>query len=208
MNIQQMPALSMSGFIYSGADTGGFSADCSRDLLLRWTAFSIFTPLFRNHSCDGTRRQEYTAFGDTEAFRSIIELRYALLPYIYSSFMDAVRNNKMYMAPLSFEYADDHRARNVQDQLLLGDSVMIAPVYTQNAAGRYVYLPEDMVMYRFRSVDDYDRIEITRGDHYIDVALEEVPIFIRKGKSVPFAGRAKRVTEVEMDITKIKGVLK
>lgn len=197
MNIEQMPGLSMSGFIYSGADTGGFGCDCSRELMLRWTAFSIFTPLFRNHAAAGTRRQEYTALGDTEDFKNIIGLRYALLPYIYNTFVKAVKENTMYMAPLSFAFPEDKRARNIEDQLLLGDSVMLAPVYTQNAKGRYVYLPEDMTFYRFRSASDYDVIPMNKGDHYIDVAFNEVPLFVRNGKSITIGKAAKNTSEVE-----------
>lgn len=206
MNIQQMPSLSMCGFLYSGADTGGFGCDCTRDLMLRWTAFSIFTPLFRNHAAMGTRRQEYTAFGDTEDFKNIIELRYALLPYIYRSFVNAVKENRMYMSPLSFDFPNDDRARKIEDQLLVGDSLMIAPVYKQNAEGRYVYLPEDMTMYRLRSVADYDRTELKAGDHYIDVALNEVLVFVRKGKEIPFGEAAKNVDEVNFN--EIQTILK
>lgn len=206
MNIQQMPSLSMCGFLYSGADTGGFGCDCTRDLMLRWTAFSIFTPLFRNHAAMGTRRQEYTAFGDTEDFKNIIGLRYALLPYIYRSFVNAVKENRMYMSPLSFAFPNDDRARKIEDQLLVGDSLMIAPVYKQNAEGRYVYLPEDMTMYRLRSVTDYDRTELKAGDHYIDVALNEVLVFVRKGKEIPFGEAAKNVDEVNFN--EIQTILK
>lgn len=196
MNIEQMPGLSMSGFIYSGADTGGFGCDCSKELLLRWTAFSIFTPLFRNHSAAGTRRQEYTAFGDSTDFKNIIGIRYALLPYIYNSFVRAVKENTMYMAPLSFAFPGDDRARNIEDELLLGDSLMLAPVYTQNAKGRFVYLPEDMTFYRLRSASDYDVIPLKKGDHYIDVAINEVPLFVRKDKSLEIGNAAMNTSEV------------
>lgn len=199
MNIQQMPSLSMCGFLYSGADTGGFGCDCTRDLMLRWTAFSIFTPLFRNHSAMGTRQQEYTAFGDSEDFKNIIELRYALLPYLYNSFVRAAKENEMYMSPLSFVFPENARARKVEDQLFVGDSLMIAPVYKQNADGRYVYLPEDMALYRMRSVIDYDRIDLKAGDHYLDVALNEVLIFVRKGKSVPLGKVGKSVDELNFN---------
>lgn len=196
MNIKQMPGLSMSGFIYSGADTGGFGYDCSRELMLRWTAFSIFTPLFRNHSAAGTRRQEYTAFGDTTDFKNIIGLRYALLSYIYDTFVKAVKENTMYMAPLSFAFPQDERARNTEDQLLLGDSVMLAPVYTENANGRYVYLPEDMTFYKFRSASDYEVCPMKKGDHYIEVKINEVPLFVRKGKELSIGKAAMNTAEV------------
>lgn len=181
LNIQQMPALSMCGFLYSGADIGGFGADTTEDLLLRWTAFGIFTPLFRNHSALGTREQEMYQFPSCDIFKNLVELRYALIPYLYSEFMKAVLEEKMLFKPLGFEYLDE-RSAEVEDQLLLGDSLMLAPVYKQNASGRMVYLPEDMKMVRFRAWNDYDEEVLTQGDHYVKAGLDEVLVFIRKGK--------------------------
>ncbi len=181
LNIQQMPALSMCGFLYSGADIGGFGADTTEDLLLRWTAFGIFTPLFRNHSALGTREQEMYQFPSCDIFKNLVELRYALIPYLYSEFMKAVLEEKMLFKPLGFEYLDE-RSAEVEDQLLLGDSLMLAPVYKQNAGGRMVYLPEDMKMVRFRAWNDYDEEVLTQGDHYVKAGLDEVLVFLRKGK--------------------------
>ena len=196
LNIQQMPALNMCGFLYSGADIGGFGADTTEDLLLRWTAFGIFTPLFRNHSAMGTRRQEVYRFEKTDSFRSLIELRYSLLPYLYSEFMKAVRDDEMLFKPLSFEY-DDARSLEVEDQLLLGESLMLAPVYKQNATGRYVYLPEDMKMIRFRAYDDFDEEILQAGDHYVKAGLSEVLVFVRKGHVLPLAKPSKRTSGVD-----------
>ena len=61
---------------------------------------------------------------------------------------------------------------------------MIAPVMEQNATGRYVYLPEDMLMIRFRSASDYDLVPLDRGDHRIDLKLNEFPLFVKKNHIV------------------------
>ena len=74
LSMQQMAGLNLCGFLYSGSDIGGFNANCTRDLLIRWMSFALFTPLMRNHSAVGTRSQEAFAFGDTEVFRHLIEL--------------------------------------------------------------------------------------------------------------------------------------
>ena len=187
LNLQQMPGLNMCGFIYAGADMGGFGADATEDLVLRWTALAIFMPLMRNHSARGTRRQELYQFTQTAAFRNLVRLRYALLPYLYSEMMKAILQNDMLMIPLAFEYPADHRAAHVEDQLLVGGSIMIAPVYQQNAEGRYVYLPEDMTLLRFRSPEDFDREILSAGDHYVPCALHEVLVFLRKGHVLPLA---------------------
>ena len=104
LNIRQMPSLNMAGFIYSGADTGGFGCDCTEDLMMRWIEFSIFTPLFRNHSALGTREQELYQFKDSDSFKNLVELRYALIPYIYQEFKKAVETGSMYFRPLFFDY--------------------------------------------------------------------------------------------------------
>ncbi len=186
LNIQQMPAVNMCGFLYTGADIGGFGSDTTEDLVLRWTAFGIFTPLFRNHCALGMRNQELYRFEHVDTFRNIINLRYALIPYLYSEFMKAALGNKMLFKPLCFEYGDE-RSSQVEDQLLLGESIMLAPVYTQNAGGRYVYLPEDMKLIRFRAFDDYDEEIMSAGDHYVKAGLDEVLVFVRKGHVLPLS---------------------
>lgn len=155
LSIKMMPSLNLCGFLYCGCDLGGFGSDTTEDLMLRWLAFGIFMPLMRNHSARGTRRQEVYQFEQIDAFRRIIGLRYALLPYLYSEYMKAVLKNELLFTPLAFFYPDDARARRVEDQLMVGESIMIAPVYEQNARGRYVYLPENMKMIRFYSADSY-----------------------------------------------------
>ena len=190
LNIQQMPAVNMCGFLYTGADIGGFGSDTTEDLVLRWTAFGIFTPLFRNHCALGMRHQELYRFENVDTFRKIINLRYALIPYLYSEFMKAALGNKMLFKPLCFEY-DDERSAQVEDQLLVGESIMIAPVYTQNATGRYVYLPENMKLIRFRAYDDYDEEILGAGDHYVKADLNEILVFVRKGHVLPLAEPSK-----------------
>ena len=187
-NVQLMANVQLCGFLYTGADLCGFGDDTTPDLALRWLEFGLFTPLMRNHSTAGTRAQEYYRFPDQQsAIRNMIRLRYALLPYLYSEFMKAALENGSYFRPLGFDFPEDADAREVQDQLLLGDGVMVAPVYTQNAAGRHVYLPEPMKLYRLRSAEDYDTEMLPAGHHYLHCALNEVLLFIRPGHAVPVA---------------------
>ena len=204
LNIRQLPGLNMCGFLYSGADTGGFGADCTEDLLLRWLAVSIFTPLFRNHSAMGTRQQELYRFPHKDWMRGIIRLRYSLIPYLYSEFMRAALYDDMFIKPLSFVYMDDERACDTEDQLFVGESIMIAPVYTQNASGRMVYLPEPMKMLRFEGDILTEEIEMPAGDHYIPVSLKEVVIFLRHGHVLPLVKPANTTAELDQsDVTYI-----
>ena len=197
-NIQMMPSVQMCGFLYSGADLCGFSYDTTPDLALRWLEFGLLTPLMRNHSAVGTRMQEYYRFPEVlPAVRNMIRLRYALLPYLYSEFMKAALENTSYFRPLAFDYPDDPDAREVEDQLLLGEGLMAAPVYVQNAHGRHVYLPEPMKLLRLRAVDDYDEEILPAGHHYIRCALDEVLLFLRPGHIVPVAQPANNTAELD-----------
>ena len=197
-NIQMMPSVQMCGFLYSGADLCGFSSDTTPDLALRWLEFGLLTPLMRNHSAVGTRMQEYYRFPEVlPAVRNMIRLRYALLPYLYSEFMKAALENTSYFRPLAFDYPDDPDAREVEDQLLLGEGLMAAPVYVQNAHGRHVYLPEPMKLLRLRAVDDYDEEILPAGHHYIRCALDEVLLFLRPGHIIPVAQPANSTSELD-----------
>ena len=197
-NIQMMPSVQMCGFLYSGADLCGFSCDTTPDLALRWLEFGLLTPLMRNHSAVGTRMQEYYRFPEVlPAVRNMIRLRYALLPYLYSEFMKAALENTSYFRPLAFDYPDDPDAREVEDQLLLGEGLMAAPVYVQNAHGRHVYLPEPMKLLRLRAVDDYDEEILPAGHHYIRCALDEVLLFLRPGHIIPVAQPANNTSELD-----------
>lgn len=205
LNLKMMPSLNMCGFLYTGADLGGFGADTSRELLLRWLALGVFTPLMRNHAAIGTREQECYRFENIEDFRHIIGVRYRLLPYLYSEYMKAALNDDMYFKPLAFEYPDDPMAANVEDQLMLGNEVMIAPVYTQNAKGRYVYLPEEMMLIKFLPDGSISKEILEKGHHYISVPLNVVPLFIRSGKCIPIANVAECVAELKTDNMQLIG---
>jgi alpha-glucosidase len=199
LNLKMLPSLNMCGFLYVGADLGGFGADTSRELLLRWLALGVFTPLMRNHAALGTREQECYQFEHIEDFRHIIGVRYRLIPYLYSEYMKAALTDDMYFKPLAFEYPEDAFAATVEDQLLLGNEIMIAPVYTQNAKGRYVYLPEEMMSVQFLPDGTIQSEILPKGHHYIDVPLNVVGLFIRAGKCIPLADAAESVAELDTE---------
>lgn len=187
LNLRMLPSLNMCGFLYTGADIGGFNGDTTEDLLLRWLQLGVFTPLMRNHACQGTREQEIYRFSTQEKMRDIVTVRYALIPYLYSEYMKAALTDGCMFRPLAFDYPQDETACRVEDQVMLGGECMIAPVYQQNARGRYVYLPEDMLLVRFRSAQDYDCFPLEAGHHWIDLSLGEMPLFIKKGCVIPLS---------------------
>ena len=205
LNLKMLPSLNMCGFMYTGADLGGFGDDTTRDLLLRFLALGVFTPLMRDHAAEGTREQECYQFENIEDFRSVINARYRLVPYLYSEYMKAALNDDMYFKPLGFVYPDDKMAIRVEDQLMLGNEIMIAPVYEQNARGRYVYLPEEMKFIKFMPDGTIFEEVLAKGVHYVDVALNEVPLFIRSGKCIPVAEVAECVKDIDTEKLKMLG---
>lgn len=204
-SMQQLPALNMAGFLFTGSDTGGFGCDTTEDLMLRWLQYSLFTPLFRNHSADGTREQELYRFSNADAAGNMIRIRYSLVPYLYSEFLKAALQDEMMFRPLAFDFADDVDAKQVDDQLLLGNELMIAPIYKQNAKGRYVYLPEEMMLVRMRSDEDYETEILPKGYHYIPAELNELVFFIRNQKAIPFAKAAKNTAETDWNTVRLLG---
>lgn len=184
LNFQQLPSLNMCGFLFIGSDIGGFGCDTTEDLLMRWMQMSVFTPLMRNHSADGTRLQELYQFKNCDDLKKIVEIRYALIPYLTKVYMNAAENDEMMFRPLAFDYADDEMACRVEDQLMFGNEMMLAPIYTQNAEGRYVYLPEDMYLVRMRGVDDYDVEKMSAGHTYVSAKLNEMIFFVKNKDSL------------------------
>lgn len=199
LNYKMQPSLNMVGYLYTGGDIGGFGANVTEDLLIRWMQMSLFMPLMRNHSAMGTREQEVYLFDKREVLRDTLHIRYGLLPYLYSEFMKAALGDEMYFKPLSFLYTEDAYASQVEDQLLAGDSVMTAPVFVQNGKGRYVYLPEEMAMIRMRSLDDYDTARYPAGHHYIEAGLNETLLFIRPDKMLIMSDGGEYTEDVHTD---------
>lgn len=206
-NLKWIPSMNLCGYLYTGCDLGGFNGDTTDELMLRWLQLGVFVPLMRNHSAWGTRQQELWRFSYREKMAKMVNIRYALIPYLYSEFMKcALRDESMYR-PLAFDYPDDERAKRVEDQIMLGGECMIAPVYEQNAKGRYIYLPEDMLMLRMRSVDDFEEVKLTKGDHYIDVDTDQLIFFIKRNAAIPMAKPAMRVTDIDPDTIRMHGWL-
>ena len=204
-SMQQLPALNMAGFLFIGSDVSGFGANTTEDLMLRWLQYSLFTPLFRNHSADGTREQELYRFDNVDVTSKMIKIRYSLIPYLYSEFLKAVLNDEMMFKPLAFDFPNDCMAKQVEDQLLIGNELMIAPIYKQNAQGRYVYLPEEMMLVRMKSYDDYTTEILSKGHHYVDVTLNELVFFVRNNKAIPFNKTAENTSKIDLKSIKLVG---
>lgn len=143
MSMPQLQNLGLSGVSFCGVDVGGFFDDCTGELLARWTEFGVFQPFCRNHSCKGTVAQEPWAFGEPweSVCRDMLKLRMRLLPYLYSHFEEAARTGAPILRPLLFEHPSDEATYTADDEFLLGDALLVAPVTRPGIEHRHVYLP-------------------------------------------------------------------
>lgn len=185
LSLKMLPSLNMCGFMYVGSDVGGFNDNTTEELLMRWMGLAVFVPLMRNHAAAGTRYQELYRFTDTDTFKNIVTMRYALIPYLWEAYRKAVEQDTLMYRPLGFEHPEDRVAVATEAQLYVGEDIMICPVYTQNAVGRYVYLPEPMTMVRMKSADEYELEKYEAGHYFVEIPAQEIVFFIRDGHRIP-----------------------
>ena len=182
MSIPQLCNLGMSGFAFCGADIGGFGADATPELLIRWIQAAVFSPLYRNHSSRGSRFQEPWQFGDevVDIYRKYVELRYKFIPYIYDLFYQGQKTGLPVMRPLVLHYENDQNTREINDEFLVGENILVAPVVEQGARRRMIYLPEGTWY-------DYWTGQAIEGAGYIlrEAPLDICPIYIKAGSLIP-----------------------
>lgn len=196
MVIPQLCNLGLSGMPFVGTDIGGFGADTTPELLARWIQVGCFSPLFRNHSAMGTRRQEPWQFGKEvmDIYRKYVKLRYQWIPYFYDLFYEGERTGAPVMRPLVFHCEKDTAALDCNDELLLGSQILAAPVVNQGMSKRMVYLPEG-VWY------DYWTHEKLAGPVWFvrDAPLEICPIYVKAGSIIPVMEPQSFVGEKPLD---------
>jgi len=188
---RQIPAglsFSISGFPYWTTDIGGFFRPSDqyaspeyRELLIRWFQFGAFCPIFRIH---GFRSEtEMWKYGpDIEkVLRHYDELRYRLLPYIYSSAWGVTNRGEAVTRALPFVYPRDSSLRQVSDQFLFGDSLLVNPITEPHATTRSVVLPAADNWINFWTGRSFHGGQtITAG-----APLDKMPILVRQGSIVP-----------------------
>lgn len=183
LTIPMLTNLGVSGIPFVGADVGGFTGNPSGELYTRWLQAASLTPFLRSHSELSSNPQEPFAFGDefTKINRTAIELRYKLLPYLYTLFYQHERDGKPLMRPLWFEYPGDIKTYLIEDQFLVGKDLLVAPVVKEGRTKRNVYFPTG---------DDW--LDWYTGARYnggtfsnIDAPIDRLPVFIRVGAVIP-----------------------
>ncbi len=133
-------SIGLSGFSFWSHDIGGFSGNPDEDLFSRWSFFGLMSSHSRVHGFPPREPWHYSKSFQS-LFRSVSELRYKLIPYIYSQAASCSSQGLPLMRALLLNYSDDPTVWNIDDQYLLGNDILIAPLLEENTNKRWVYLP-------------------------------------------------------------------
>jgi alpha-glucosidase len=187
MSVPMTAGMGVSGQAFIGGDIPGFTSSPSAELAARWTQYGALTPFCRYHSERGEPDKYPWSFGPgTEKLaRAAIELRYRLLPYIYSAFVHASETGAPIQRPFVFDFQHDRLARETDDAYLFGEALLVAPVMQAGCTARHVYLPPGTWV-------DFFTNERHEGGQYITAAapLDRIPVFARGGYVIPMHERA------------------
>ncbi len=177
MMIPQLCNLGMSGFSFAGTDIGGFGSDTNPELLTRWIEAALFSPLMRNHAAMGTRHQEPWTFGEPtlSIYRKYVKLRYRFIPYLYDLFEKGTKSGLPVMRPLVLNYDNDPRVRDLNDEFMVGENILVAPIVERSQTKRLVYLPAG------EWIDFWNNRQYAGNqDIVVDAPLDKLPVFIKK----------------------------
>ncbi len=207
---RQIPAglnYSISGMPYWTTDIGGFISGGNlndpkfRELFVRWFQFGTFSPIFRVHGTRYPDENELWSYGP-DAQKILVDydnLRYRLLPYIYSEAWQVTSKHDTLMRPLVMDWRNDVEAQNTGDEYLFGPAILVSPVTTQGATSRTVFLPK-ATWYDFwtgAKIDGGKRIEA-------DAPLAKLPLYVRAGSIVPMGPTMEWSTEKPADPIEVR----
>ncbi|GMN08228.1 glycoside hydrolase family 31 protein [Croceitalea sp. MTPC5] len=204
----QMQRMCMSGYSFVGSDIGGFAEQPNGELFARWIQMGIFHPFCRVHSSGDHGDQEPWSFGDeiTDIVRKYIELRYQLLPYLYTMFYRYVKEGIPMLQSLVYYDQGDTQTHFRTDEFLFGEQILVCPVQEPNAQGRRMYVPKGKWY-------NYWTEEVIEGgvEKWVSAAIDKIPLFIKEGAMIPkypiqqYVGE-KDITELKIDAYYKKGV--
>ena len=178
----QVQRMCISGMSFTGTDIGGFAEQPTGELFARWIQLGVFHPFCRVHSSGHHGDQEPWTFGDevTDISRKFIEIRYTLLPYLYTMFYEYATNGVPMLKPLVYYDQDDAHTHYRTDEFIFGNQMLICPITEPNARGRRMYLA------RGRWYNYWDHSIVEGGkEMWVDADLDYMPIFIKEGAMIP-----------------------
>jgi alpha-glucosidase len=178
----QVQRMNMSGMSFVGSDIGGFAEQPNGELFARWIQLGVFHPFFRVHSSGDHGDQEPWSFDKevTNIVRKYVELRYQLLPYLYTMFWKYTTDNIPMLKPLVYYDQEDPQTHFRTDEFIFGDHILVCPVQEPNAQGRRMYIPKGN-WYNFWSG------EVVAGgmEKWVAADIDKIPIFIKEGAIIP-----------------------
>src|SRR5580704_5693380 len=182
MSTPMLLNLGLSGYALAGDDIGGFASSPPADLLTRWYELGVFNPIYRDHAAKGTADHEPWASGpEQEAIRRrYIELRYRLLPYIYTGIEDMSRTGIPFMRPIFLDYPQQENFYTDDRDFLFGDDFFVAPVVTETVDAEEIQLPPGD-WYDYWTAQKHASTE----NIALHSALDELPLYVRAGAIIP-----------------------
>lgn len=185
-NIATILGMGLSGVANQGCDIGGFYGPAPEsELMVRWVQNGIFQPRFSIHSTntDNTVTEPWMYSDCKQYIKDAIELRYRMIPYLYSLMERAHRTGLPIMEPLCSAFQNDAKCYDEGVDFMFGDSLLVANVVEKGAKTRTVYLPEGETFYDFYTRQAYKGGQTIE----VDVDLGSIPMFIRGGSIIPMA---------------------
>ncbi len=192
----QMQRMCMSGMSFVGSDIGGFAEQPNGELFARWIQLGIFHPFCRVHSSGDHGDQEPWSFGDeiTDIVRKFLELRYQLLPYLYTMFWRYSSEGTPMLQSLVYYDQEDAQTHFRTDEFIFGTQILVCPVQEPNAQGRRIYVPRGK-WYNFWTEEVVDGGK----EQWVAAELDKLPLFIKEGAIVPKYPIQQYVGELEIE---------
>jgi alpha-glucosidase len=196
LSIPMFQSLGLSGIPFVGADVGGFYGRCNGELLTRWYQVAFLTPMCRSHMSIDSYDHEPWRFGTyyEDIIRKFLKLRYRLLPFLYTNLETSSRTGIPLFRPILLNYQNDFNTLNIDDQFLIGDDLLVAPILKPEQRSRKVYLP-------LGTWYDYWNGNRRKGPAtiYVDAPLEIIPMFVRAGAMIAMQPEMNYVGEKSAD---------
>jgi alpha-glucosidase len=182
MSTPMLLNLGLSGYALAGDDIGGFASSPPPDLLTRWYELGVFNPIYRDHAAKGTADHEPWASGPEQETirRRYIELRYQLLPYIYTGIEAMTRTGLPFMRPTFLDYPQQESSYNDDRDFLFGSDLYVAPVVTETVDPEIIQLPPGD-WYDYWTAQKHSTTEKIA----LHPALDELPLYVRAGAIIP-----------------------
>ncbi|MGA0233446.1 MAG: TIM-barrel domain-containing protein, partial [Saprospiraceae bacterium] len=197
----QAQRLSISGVSFAGSDIGGFIQQPSGELFVRWIQLGIFHPFCRVHSSGDHGDQEPWSFGEkyTLLFKKFVELRYRLLPYIYTTFYQYHSKGIPMLRPLVFYDQRDRHNHNRDHEFLCGPNLLVVPVVNDGAQSRSMYLPKG-TWYNYWD----NKAAEGKKELVVSADLSSFPFFVKAGTVLPLYPVQQYTDEKVIDTVSLK----